>query len=54
MDNNEKFGSIIVDGKVINLDNAKIEDLEKLEEELKEKIQQKEKEIMNYLEDSEL
>ena len=54
MDNNEKFGSIIVEGKVINLDNTKIEDLKKIEEDLKVKIQQKKKKIKNYLEDNEL
>ncbi len=54
MDNNEKFGSIIVEGKVINLDNTKIEDLKKIEEDLKVKIQQKKEKIKSYLEDNEL
>lgn len=54
MEENEKFGTIVVDGKVVNLDNTEIEDLKKLEEKLKEKIQQKKKKIINYLDDKEL
>lgn len=36
---NEKFGSIVIDGKMIDLDRSKIEDLEKIEKDLE--IQEK-------------
>lgn len=33
---NEKFGSIVIDGKVIDIDKSNINDLEKIEKKLEE------------------
>lgn len=41
----EKFGSIMLDGKMINLDSSNISDLEKIESKLKEKEEEIKKKI---------
>lgn len=45
----EKFGTIIVDGKIIDLDKTSIDELKKLENKLEEDIKKIKKEINNLL-----
>lgn len=49
MGENERFGTIVVDGKVINLDTTEVKDLKELEEKLKKEVEQKKKKIKNDL-----
>ncbi len=45
----ERFGSIVVDGKVINLDSASVEELEKYEKKLDEEIEKNRDSVMEFV-----
>ncbi len=46
----EKFGTIVVDGKIIDLDKTSIEELEKIREKLKSEEEEIRREIDKLLE----
>ena len=45
----EKFGSIVIDGKFINLDTASVEELEKYEKIIDEKIEENREAVMEFV-----
>lgn len=49
METDEKLGTIIVDGKIVNLDSAPVEELEKIEVKLKASIEDIQSKIMECL-----
>lgn len=46
---NEKMGTIILNGKIYNLDSMSPEELSELEEEVKEQVENKKNEIKKML-----
>jgi len=53
MEENEKFGTIVVDGKIVNLDTISQEELEKVLNKLETQIEEKKKIIKEQLESEE-
>ncbi len=53
MDENDKLGTVLVDGKVVNLDTASIEELEKIEKQLLKKIEESRQKIDEYVTEDE-
>lgn len=53
MDENEKLGTMVVDGKIVNLDTMPLEELQQLEEKLKKQVEEKKKKIIDVLEENE-
>ena len=53
MEENEKFGTIVADGKIINLDTISQADLEKVLNKLEAQIEEKKKMIKEQLENDE-
>lgn len=53
MDENEKLGTMVVEGKIVNLDTMSLEELQKLEENLKKQVEEKKKKIIDTLEENE-
>lgn len=49
MEENEKLGTIIIDGKVINLDTVSPDEMEKLENMLEQEIEDQRKLIENEI-----
>jgi len=53
MEENEKFGTMVIDGKIVNLDTMPLEELQQLEEKLKKQVEEKKKKIIDVLEENE-
>ena len=49
----EKFGTLIIDGKVVDLDKAPVEELEKMKDKLKKQMVETKKQINTTLEELE-
>lgn len=49
----EKLGTVIVDGKVVDLDKTPVEELEKMKDKLKKQIAETKKQINSTLEEIE-
>lgn len=46
---NDKFGTMIIDGKIYNLESMSINELDELEQNLRNQIDNKRKEINKFL-----
>ncbi|MBR2786417.1 MAG: hypothetical protein IKD76_02855 [Clostridia bacterium] len=49
MKEEESLGTIIVDGKLINLDSIPLEELTKIREKKQKEVEELEKDIMDYI-----
>lgn len=49
----EKLGTVIIDGKVVDLDKAPVEELEKMKDKLKKQIAEIKKQIESTLDELE-
>ncbi len=49
MENVENLGTIIIDGKIINLDSISLDELKKLREKKQKEVEELENDIMEYI-----